>query len=303
MTKTEEIETSSKIDLEQDIKLPGFQRDIFPTNIALSAKDICKLSKIIKQANDNAIKVELETVNENAEDRAERIDRIKELMKVEYILRAQSGDNIKGLESPVEEDFPDKVASFFISSNQYAIDLVNNSPMNHVNAFLSFEQPSMKIDLITLPSNPTENRSVINIVGRDEDWVRATADELEEFFDKKKTIRPVIHGSGAYDFFLFILYLPIIIGFFARYDKQILPWLSEKSFLFNVIFGIYLFFLTLIFARVVFQFIRWLLPPIEYYKTSQTKANTLRFVSAGIMGTLLVSGLYDFGKYIIFLIF
>tara|TARA_R110002096_G_scaffold436056_1_gene666535 strand:- start:94931 stop:95842 length:912 start_codon:yes stop_codon:yes gene_type:complete len=303
MSQNETTQVQSQISSGQQNKIPEFKRDIFPTNIALSAADICELAAIIKQSNDEAIKLELETVDREAEDRQERVNGISNLMQVKYILRASNGDEIVGLEIPAEDDLDDYLSTFYISSEEYARLQVNQTPLNHVSALLSFKQPSLKLDWVNPPSNPTENTSVINIVGRNENWVRATAGKLEDFFDKKKTIRPVIHGSGAYDYLLFLLFLPAIIGLLAKYDTLIFRWAEEKSQLFNVVLGIYFLLLTLLFAHIVFKIVRWVFPPIEYYKVSNKRATGLRAIVILALGTLLLSGLYDFLKYFITILF
>lgn len=296
MDDIEQSNSSSKIQ-NQEVKIPGFQRDIFPTNIALSAQDLCELSDILQVANEDAIKLEINAIDSDVDDHLERVKNIKTLMKVQYVSRSQNGDNIVGIGKPTIQDLPDKMSSFFISTDANAREVVNASPLNHVNAFLSFETPNLQIDMINVPSNPTENRSVINVVGRDENWVRATASKLEEFFSSKKTIRPVLHGAGAYDFFLFFLYLPLAISLLASYDEIILSWLVNKSVFFNVISGIYAFFVSLIFARILFQLARWIFPPIEYFKTSRTRANTIRAVTGFVLSSLFLSALYDLFKY------
>lgn len=289
--------------ISSGIKIPQFQRDIYPTNVVLSAEDLCGISKIIKEANKEALQIELGAVDQDADDKVTKEQNIKDLMKVEYALRAPNGNTIQGLELPSIEDFSDKLSSFFISSSMYAKKVVNSYPLNYVDAFFSFSTPSLKLDLITLPSNPTENRSVINIVGRDESWVRATADKLEEFFENKKTHRPVIHGSGAYDLFLYGFYLPVILTFLARIDERFLAWFESKTVFFNVISAIYAFFIVITLARILFQAIRWLLPPIEYYKSSRTLATSARFFIGTILLGIFAAALYDFIKYISHFIF
>lgn len=285
------------------IKVPQFRRDIFPTNVVFSAANLCEVSKIIGNANDKALQIELSTIDQNADDKGTKEQNIKDLMKIEYTLLDPSGDTIQGLGFPALDDFSDKLSSFFISSSTYPKRAVNSNPLNYVDAFFSFSAPSLKLDLITFPSNPTENSSVINVVGRDENWVRATADKLEEFFESNKTHRPVIHGSGVYDLFLYGLYLPVLIATLARIDKHFLPWFNKKTVFFNVISSIYTFFLVIIVARLLFQTIRWLFPPIEYYKSSRTAATSARVIIGTILAGLSIAALYDFIKYVLSIIF
>ncbi len=169
--------------------------------------------------------------------------------------------------------------------------------MNTVEVFFGFEKPTLKIDLQTLPSNPTGNRSVININGRDEDWVISTADRINEFLRKKRAFRPIIHGSGTYDYFIFLAFLPAIIWLYFRYaGGEFSTWIDGQSIFLNVILGIYAILVSLLLARFLFQYVRWLFPPIEYYKKSRVGAYVHRVVAGAIGSTVLLSAIYDLSK-------
>ena len=77
---------------------------------------------------------------------------------------------------------------------------------------------------------------------------------------------------------------------------SIAHWLSAQSVLLNVVLGIYVLLLSLLFARFIFQYFRWLFPPIEYYKKSRIGAYTHRAVFGVVCSALLLSAIYDVGK-------
>ena len=239
---------------------------------------------------------------ENAEQSRNRVN---DLVRIEYNYAAANGDSVQGLGIPNVEDrsFPDDLRSFFVSNASYARRAVNLEPLNVVDAFFSFAKPSLKIDVQTFPSNPTENRSVINIYGRDEDWVISTANRIQEFLRQKETFRPVIHGSGAYDYFIYLVYLPAIIWVMFKKGGLINSWLGEQSVFLNVTLAIYVFFIALLFARFVFQYFRWLFPPTEFYKTSRVGAYAHRAIAGVVFTGLLVSATYDLVKRIILGVF
>ncbi|MEL7388508.1 MAG: hypothetical protein AAFN76_01900, partial [Pseudomonadota bacterium] len=156
------------------ISVPQYRRDLFPKNIVLSAKDLSEFCELLTEANERAKQFQIENTNvenfKSAEDLKERID---ELMPIQHSYTALSGDHIEGIGIPKTDErlFPEELTTFFASNAVYAKNAVNQSPANTVDAFLDFQKPTLKIDLLTLPSNPTENKSVINVSGRSEDWV------------------------------------------------------------------------------------------------------------------------------------
>jgi hypothetical protein len=290
----------SEISEEEGVKIPEFRRDIFPTNIILSAQDILELFRIISHANEASIRLEIQSIKDVDDARENKINNIKSLMKIEYSIMASGGDNIRGIDVPEYSDFPDDLNTVYISNSDFAKQRVNSYPLNRVESFLCFTPPNLKMDFSNLPSNATENRSVINITGRDENWVRATADKLKEFFEKKKSLRPVIHGSSVYDLFLYLFFLPIVLNFLGGFDSHTISVLNEKSIFFNVIAGVYFLLLTLIVARLIFQLIRCVFPPIEYYKSKRTRALIIRTVTSTVMLGLFVNAIYDIAKTYIF---
>jgi hypothetical protein len=201
--KTSQAEAASDSDLQQvsDPRVPQFRRDIFPSSIILSAEDLHEFSYLIAESNDRAKTIEHANLNlENFDSPELAAERVNELMPMEYNYTKKNGDSVQGLGIPRTSDhsFPEELRSFFISNASYCQRAIQIRPLNTVEAFFGFDKPTLKLDLKTLPSNPTENRSVININGRDEDWVISTADRVNEFLRKKRAIRPIIHGSGIY---------------------------------------------------------------------------------------------------------
>lgn len=286
-----------------ETKIPQFRRDIPPSNIVLSAEDLNEFSHLVAEANERAKRIELANLNlEGFDSREQAEQRLNDFMKLEYAYTAKNGDAVEGLDIPKTTDrlFPEELQNFFISNATFSKRAIQFVPLNAVEAYFSFEKPSLKIDFQTMPSNPTENRSVINIYGRDEDWVISTADRINEFLRKRRTHRPIIHRSGSYDYFLAIAFLPLIIWLFYKYASgTILEWINSQTVFLNVMFSLYMFLLSLLLARFLFQYIRWLFPPIEYYKRSRVGAYAHRVVAGTIGSAVLLSAIYDFIKSVV----
>jgi len=299
--KVKNREIASELESPPATTIPQYRRDIFPRNLVLSASDLHDFSELIFKINEKAINLEISSiVKSNPEDEEKNKETIKSLMKVEYNYTSSNGNSVQGLGvQNNDKEFPEHLKSFFISNASYAKAVAGQKPKNTVEVFIVFEKPSLKIDLITLPSNPTENNSIINVDGRDEDWVITTAEKINKFFEKRRSIRPIIHDSGTYDYFTYIMYLPLIIWFFLKLEESYyLEFLKEKSIFLNVIVGIYALLFSLLLARFIFQYIRWLFPPMEYYKNSRFGAYIHRVIAGALIIPILISVLYDIVKWI-----
>jgi hypothetical protein len=306
--KTTEVKEVSAADLQSPAtkRVPQYRRDVFPANIVLSASDLAGLCRILSEANERAKTIELINLVLSKFESAEQArDRVNDLVQFEYNYVATNGDSVRGLGIPKVDDqsFPEELRTFFVSNASYTRRAINTEALNVVDAFFSFAKPSLKIDLQTLPSNPTENRSVINVYGRDEDWVVSTTNRIQEFLRKKKSFRPVIHGSGAYDYFIHLAFLPAFLWFFFKRSDLIGSWLAGLPIFLNVLLAIYVFFILLLFARFIFQYFRWLFPPTEYYKTSRVGAYTHRVVFGMVCSGVMINAVYDLTKGIVSTLF
>lgn len=284
------------------VSIPEYRRDLNPNNLVLSADDLKEFCQVLADANSKARELEYRALvlgpSDTSDEARERIDR---LMPIEYRYAARNGDSVQGLGLPRTEErqFPDDLSTFFASNSSYAQRTINNRPMNVVDAFLSFEKPSLKLDFYTMPSNPTDNRSIINVAGRDEDWVISTTQKIDEFLKKRRAVRPIIHKSGTYDYFIYLAFLPVAIWLFYKQGAALAAWLNEQSMFLNVILGIYAILLTLLLARFVFQYVRWLFPPMEYYKRHRWGAFVHRSAAAAIGTAVVLGASYDLIKVLV----
>ncbi|KSV79682.1 hypothetical protein N185_00740 [Sinorhizobium sp. GW3] len=74
-------------------------------------------------------------------------------------------------------------------------------------------------------------------------------------------------------------------------------WLQKQSVFMNSILAIYTLLLSLLFARFLFQYFRWLFPPMEYYKKSRVGAYLHRGIAGLIASATLLSAGYDLAKF------
>lgn len=280
-------------------RVPQYRRDITLQNVALSAADLSAFTNLIIEVNERAKKLEIARADpgkfESDEDAQRQAD---EFMPVEYRYTDQMGDSIQGLGELDSEtaDFPNDMASFYISNTSFPKRAIDIIPLNAVDALIDFKRPNLAVDMLNAPSNPTENRTIINVYGLNEEWVISTENKIQRFFEERKVLRPSIHGSGVYDYFIWLLFLPAMIWMYLRTGEIGREWIENQSMFTNVILAIYVLFLSLFGARLLFQYFRWLFPPVEYFKTSMLGANLHRAVASFFGLGIVGSAAYDILK-------
>lgn len=279
-----------------------FRRDIILENVVLDRDDLEALFKLIGAKTEDARKIQVQFENPEL---FKSEDEIKELVSkyflVTYRIRSEktsiAGHGIPDFE---QGNLPTDLVSVYISNSETFAEVANGgNPRNYLHAYIEFVRPPLAFDFYNMPSNPTKNGSVINVFGFNEDWVIATQQKLEEFFESKKSNRGFIHKSGAYDLLLYLIYVPIII-WIAFKIEQAFPRIYEfESTVLLVAVLIYAVLISLLVARFLFQYIRWLFPPVEFIPRKTIRP----LVHKGVLGFVLVSiglaFLYDILRLII----
>ncbi len=110
-------------------------------------------------------------------------------------------------------------------------------------------------------------------------------------------------GGLPYDYFIYLLFLPAAIWLFNKQGSSLSTWLGSQSVFLNVVLGVYAILLMLLLARFVFQYVRWLFPPMEYYKRSRLGAFIHRGIAAAVVSAVVLGAAYDFVKAVAFSLF
>lgn len=273
-----------------------YRRDISPKNISLSERDLKEFIDLLTEVNERAKKLEIERAGTSKfEDEADAQRQADDFMPVEHRYTDSLGDSVQGL-GPLnvdEKPLPASLNSIYVSNTSFTKRVFDGVPNNAVDAFIDFRRPSLAIDLITSPSNPTENATIINVYGLNEDWVISTESKINRFFDERKVLRPAIHGSGVYDSFIWLLFVPFLIWAYLRTGELGQEWLDGQNAFISVLLAIYFLFLSLFGARFIFQYFRWLFPPVEYFRKSTFGANLHRIIASFIGVTMAGTALSD----------
>jgi hypothetical protein len=220
---------------------------------------------------------------------------VQRFLRVSYRIAVTEVDSIEGTDVPhlgrSELDAP--LRSIYISNTEIFSKAARGiKPQNCVDLFLDFKHPSLAIDFYNMPSNPTANGSLVNVYGFNEDWVNSTHKQLQDFFDRiSAKRRAFLHRSGAYDIFLYFIYLPIVLWIMYRIERRFPDIFSSESKVSIIAVYIYIVVISLFFGRIIYQYIRWLFPPVEYESRGawgpRIQRGLLLTLALGIFGTLL----------------
>jgi len=264
-----------------------YRRDIRVENVILNQTDLVNLISIIQNKTNDAQRLHIKSIGPASLDEQKELEEdIQRVFRISYNIMDFEDNSFSGYDTinTNSGDFPDKIKSVYISNSEAFKEAANGRlPQNSVDIFIDFKRPSMAINFFNLPSNPTENNSIANVYGLNEDWVISTHQKVREFFDKRKTKRSFIHRSGIYDLFLLGVYIPILLWVAFRIESKFPNAIKESSIVSLIAIYAYGVLLSLMLGRVIFQYLRWLFPIVEY-DSKRSIAPQIR----GVIGIILL---------------
>lgn len=179
-----------------------------------------------------------------------------------------TGVDGRELLGPVEDtlrssNFPEDLKSVFVSSDSILEGTYNYHPRNSVRLFLDFSRPDL-LDFSVPPSRSTPNGSQVEVGGYDSTWVHGVFNEVNAFVRDHPLRMNWVHKNGIYDLLVWLIGLPL--GFWLCYRlsaslNQL--WGSQSTFLLSASY-VYIVLLVLFGTRLLFGYVRWVLPLVQY---------------------------------------
>lgn len=246
-----------------------FQRGSRVRSGNFSKEDLSALFRLLEEQNRIACDNQIKNINPHQADLD--FDRLKSDVTDHHLMTVRITDSNDNVISQNNErifsrpDFPSEIKFVYFSNIHSFKAQFGFEPRDSLSMFLDFSKPSLAINLITLPSNPTTNEGAYTINGMDGEWVDSTFAKISRFLDERKNRRNILHGSGFYDLMLYVFGLPIIFYWIYFIDLHIIGNFEPKLPTIVTIF-IYVYFtlIGMIGFRFIFQYIRWIWPPVEY---------------------------------------
>jgi hypothetical protein len=270
------------------------------SSFKVDKENVLKLLQILQERSYAAYELEIARFKRLENESDESYEQSKETLKngfeLKITINSIDDQEFYGSISDIFEspNFPDEIKTVYVKSDIPLNVSYKYYPRNSFELQLDFTKPHF-LNLSFLPSQATPNLSHITVQGFDTTWVHGVFNEVNNFVDKHPSQGTWIHKHSVYDLLVWTLGLPI--GF----------WIVFKCSAFiNKIFGpisifvqsaayVYSFLGTLVLFRLLFHYIRWIWPLIEY-KSKDSKVGKHRFVLITIILGCITAFVYDVAK-------
>lgn len=271
-------------------------------SLSLDKEDLKKFCDILQERSNSAADIEV-GLFEQREQTDAQYKANKEIIKNSFELKITiSGKNGEELWGTIKEvfssvNFPDEVKSLFVDSESTLRHVHNYIPNNSFKIFMDFNKPKI-FDLSLLPSRSTPNESNIEVKGYDATWVNGVFSEIKKFINERSSTLSIVHAHSIYDILLWVLGLPASFWVCNKLSSQIeSAFAPDNTFATSALY-VYAFIATLFVFRVLFHYLRWVCPLVEY----RSKGNKI-LVHRAILAVLCLGWfgqfIYDMAKWLV----
>jgi len=218
-----------------------------------------------------------------------------EQAKVEFIRDARltltvlgsEGEQIvsRSVEALDSESLPLRI-NLIVFDSAAAAQAVNVPLMNRFKLSLDFTEPT-NFDTHNPWSEPTPNRSTLEVVGNDSTWVTGVHESTMSFLKRYRRRRKWLHSQRTFNFLNYAVGLPAAFWCVYRID-QLLPVVTTLHPVLRAGIYVYLFMMITLLFRIAIRGLRWILPVVELEGARSWKARAGVWVvlSAVMLGLL-----------------
>ncbi|MEJ8678438.1 hypothetical protein P0C22_07685 [Plesiomonas shigelloides] len=272
------------------------------SSLSLNKDELRRLCNILQERANSAADIEVSLFHINGQTEEQYQENIKTLrnsFQLNITICGFSGEELWGSIDEVFDsvNFPEHVKSLFIDSESTLRVIHNFYPHNAFKIFLDFNKPKI-FDLSLLPNNGTPNESSLEVKGYDPTWVNGVFNELKTFIANRSSTLSVVHNHSVYDILLFTLGFPLSFWVCSKVSLSIdKVFGGDNTFVTSALY-LYTFISTLFIFRILFHYLRWVCPLVEY-KTSNNKMLIHRSLLATIIIGCIVNFITDIAKWLI----
>ncbi len=271
------------------------------SSLSLDKENLKQLCDILQERANTAAKIEVALYPKgdlSDEQYATNIKTLEESFELKITIAGTSGEELWG---PIGEvfnsvNFPNNVKSLFVDSESTLRYVHNYYPANSFKIFFDFTKPKV-FDFSLLPSQGTPNESNVEVKGHDATWVNGVFSEIKKIIEKRSSSLSIVHSHSIYDILLWILGFPFAFWICNKFSGSIESVFGNvSSFATNALY-LYVFIATLFLFRVLFHYLRWVCPLVEY-RSKDNKTLMHRAILGAISIGLFGSFLYDVIKWL-----
>jgi hypothetical protein len=252
----------------------------------------------VREAKDYEL-AESQLIKQSANDKKEELKQfIENLYKLSIHVFGERGEYLVGDEASIFDDrsFPNRVSQIIFDSAYYYKSATNLEPLNKLIVQFDFKK-QMLFDFTNPLTAPALNLSSITISGISNTWVGGVYEEANKFLKEKEKKRNWLHKKHIYDVFLYFYFYPTAFWTIYRVSGLLKPKISTF-----ILIGIcfYVFMILLLLMRIIFNYIRWIFPLIEFvpkYKSKMARHRAALFIIlAGIISAFIWDLLKTLGR-------
>jgi len=289
--------------------MKGQQQDISIKNrlkqkvssLSLDKKELKRLCDILQERSNGAADLEIQAFiqgEQTAEEYEANKKTLKDCFELKITIAGANGEELFGAIEDVfnSPNYPDDVKTFYVNSENTLRAVHNYYPRNGFTVFLQFSKPKV-LDFSFLPSQGTPNESNFEVQGYDATWANGVFNEITNYFKQRSTSLSIVHSHSVYDVLLWLSGVPFAfwVSFKASVSIETL-FLNFNSFVKNAVY-LYIFIATLFCFRILFHYLRWVCPLVEYRSPKNIIIVHRALLAALFIGTF-GSFVYDIIKFI-----
>jgi hypothetical protein len=222
---------------------------------------------------------------------------VRQLLLLNVQVRGAGGDWIGGPPELVLDvgPMPDVVDEVTFDSAFAYRARVNQVPSHSFEVTLDFRRQRV-FDFRAAPAIDGDNRTGAIVQGSDRTWANGVYAQIGAFFTERATRRGWLYRTHAYDVLLALIGFPVAILWVYRVDQ----WLASARthFSTSVAVGIYVYvvIMGLYVFRLIFNYIRYMLPKYEGPRRGTRGAVKERVALVALVASWLSSAVYELVK-------
>lgn len=261
-----------------------------------------KICDVLQERADAAAEYEITNYvrrNETDEEYEENINELRAGFVLNITIEDFNGKELSGTITEVFDsvNFPENVRSLYLNSKLRLKARYDYTPKNHFKLFIDFSKPSV-FDFSLLPSRATPNESNFSIAGYDSTWAHGVFNEISNMIKEEQTRFEFIHKNAIYDVLLWFIGFPYCFWMCFKLSNLIEKYFNSLGgFVKNMVY-FYIFIISIFVLRILFQYLRWTFPLMEY-KSNKNKSLKHRIIIVALFLGLLTNFIWEAIKLIL----
>lgn len=269
----------------------------------LDLKDLEKLFEIIKELNAEAIKIELDDIEDSNKQSATSIPK-KDLekmkadvtgnLRINIEISGIRGEFISSDSSSVfqKRQLPDCVTSIIFNNTSPFHNMFDTDPCCAFELELDYSKPRL-IDIAISPSSPITNTSNLQVLAVNSTWAEGAYEKIMSFLKKRQTYRTWLYSTYIYNLFMYVICIPLSFWILHKIELFAANFFGQCSVVLTVAIYLYLFILLCNFFMFMINYFCWLFPYQELQTSPKSRIGLHRviffLVVTAITGALAVN--------------